>query len=266
MIDGFLLKKLVSVFVHIIPGVPLLLLITIIGRKWLPGLCQTLSFVLCAVLITCSMPPVSNYFVSMLEDRFPILQTAPPDTGLILVLGWGNSDGENRPPNSVLRATALSRLAEAVRLWNTKPDAKFAVSGAALYSPVSHAEAMRDMAIVFGVPKEKIVVFDRTLDTSDEIKTAMEYLDKTNVQSTDQDKLSATRLVVVSSATHLTRAAIMLDHHQAIYTVAPTDFLTGKSPWYRFSSLALDNLDRAVHEWVGILWFRLRQYLYPGVA
>jgi len=42
------------------------------------------------------------------------------------------------------------------------------------------------------------------------------------------------------------------------YTMAPTDFLTVDAPWYRPDGYFLRNLDRAIHEWVGMLWYRLR--------
>ena len=85
MIDGLLIKKLVSVFVHIVPGAFFLLLLALVGRRWFPRLCNTLALLLCIALIAASLPPVSNYFVSQLEDRFPVLQQLPDDTGIVMV-------------------------------------------------------------------------------------------------------------------------------------------------------------------------------------
>ena len=107
--------------------------------------------------------------------------------------------------------------------------------------------------MALGVPADKIVTFPQTRDTANEIKTAAAYLTKN--QSLVNDK---PHLIIVSSATHLLRASIMATHQGIHYTMAPTDFLAGNSPWYRASSTTLNKLDRAVHEWVGILWFTLR--------
>ena len=254
MIDGFLVKKLVSVVFHLIPGMLLLLLMSLLLRRWLPRLSFFFSVLLCLLLIAASMPQVSNYFVAKLEDQYPVLQVIPADTALILVLGFGHTYTEDRPVNSVLSPVALSRLVEAVRLWKTRPEVTLVVSGA---SPgtFSHAELMQNMAIELGVPAEKILRFDQTVDTEAEIKLAIQTLKKT--QSDDASKPMEKRLVVVSSATHLPRAALLLEHHEVLYSLAPTDFLVSTTRWLP-SVFSLLSLDRAFHEWVGMAWYRLK--------
>jgi len=59
------------------------------------------------------------------------------------------------------------------------------------------------------------VRFDNTFDTEAEIIEAMKVIE---VQSHK-------RLVVVSSASHLPRAALLLDYREARYSMAPTDFM-----------------------------------------
>ncbi|OED44747.1 hypothetical protein AB833_00900 [Chromatiales bacterium (ex Bugula neritina AB1)] len=264
MIDGFLVKKLVSVLVHLIPGALILMLIGLIARCRVPRLSNLITVALCVALTAASSPVVSNYFISNLESRFPVLQTAPEDTSLILVLGAGHNYAEDRPSNSLLTATALSRIVEGARLWKTRPDARLAVSGAHFGSPVSHAQVMKDMAIQLGVDGDKIITFDNTLDTADEISKAMETLQK-NITPAARDSeiinkpenLPGGRLLVVSSASHLPRAAKMLDYTGTLYSVAPTDFLADNYPWYLLNGGALANLDRSFHEWVGMAWLWL---------
>ena len=149
---------------------------------------------------------------------------------------------------------ALSRLVEAVRLWKTRPEVTLVVSGA---SPgaFSHAELMQNMAIELGVPAEKILRFDQTVDTEAEIKLAIQTLKKS--QADDASKPMEKRLVVVSSATHLPRAALLLEHHEVLYSLAPTDFLVSTTRWLP-SVFSLLSLDRAFHEWVGMAWYRLK--------
>ena len=254
MIDGFLVKKLVSVVFHLIPGMLLLLLMSLLLRRWLPRLSFFFSVLLCLLLIAASMPQVSNYFVAKLEDQYPVLQVIPADTALILVLGFGQTYTEDRPVNSVLSPVALSRLVEAVRLWKTRPEVTLVVSGA---SPgtFSHAELMQNMAIELGVPAEKILRFDQTVDSEAEIKLAIQTLKKS--QADDASKPMEKRLVVVSSATHLPRAALLLEHHEVLYSLAPTDFLVSTTRWLP-SVFSLLSLDRAFHEWVGMAWYRLK--------
>jgi len=271
MIDGFLLKKLVSVMTHIIPGAFLWLLLLLILRSYIPKalarIFSVLALLLVLALTLLSFPPVSNYFVSKLEFRYPVLQQAPPDTALIQVLAYGHIYKDNVPNNSLLMAIALSRVSEGVRLWKTNPDAYLALSGAPFQSPITHAEAQRRWAVELGVPDDKIVLFDQTRDTEAEITASVQLLGgaqgHTQIRTVSGDELalSGKRIVLTSSAIHLPRAAMILEKHNAQYTMAPTDFLVLEAPWYRADAYFLNNMDRVLHEWVGMLWYRFRPVL-----
>lgn len=251
MIDGFLLKKVVSVFIHFIPGVLIVLLLSLLIRRWKPRLSYGLSLVLCLILIASSVPAVSNRMVASIENQFPVLAVAPDDTGLILVLGFAHIVADGLPINSQLYPVALSRLTEGVRLWKTKPDTILALSGA---PPVpgthSHAEKMHEMALELGVPEERIIRFDDTLDTEDEINSAAAWLK--NNRPVDN------RLVVVSTAMHLPRAELLFNDLDVVHTMAPTEFTVSNSGLKLPSAYAMLSVDRVIHEWIGMLWYRLK--------
>lgn len=263
MIDAFLLKKFVSVFVHIIPGVPIILLFSLLLRRWLPRFSVFLSLFLCAILLAGSFPFLTKNIVLRLESQFPVLQQVPDDTGLILVLGYGHviadANASDRPINTLLYPVALSRLTEGVRLWRAAnrsemAEVKLAVSGAApVPGTTSHAEMMSRMALELDVPKSSIVRFDNTLDTEFEIKTAKDWLAANN--------MADRRLIVVSTAMHLPRAAMLLDKHDVKYTMAPTEFTISDTGWNIPSAGTLYTLDRALHEYVGMAWYRIKAVL-----
>jgi len=259
MIDAFLLKKFVSVFVHIIPGVPILLFFSLLLRRWLPRFSVFLSLFLCAILLAGSFPSVTKNIVLQLESQFPVLQQVPDDTGLILVLGYGHVIADDKPINTLLYPVALSRLTEGVRLWKAANrlemvDVKLAVSGAApVPGTTSHAEMMSRMALELDVPESSIVRFDYTLDTEFEIKTAKGWLAANN--------MADRRLIVVSTAMHLPRAAMLLDKHDVKYTMAPTEFIISNTGWNIPSAGTLHTLDRALHEYVGMAWYRIKAML-----
>jgi len=147
-------------------------------------------------------------------------------------------------------AGALSRVTEAVRLVKTHDNAKLLVSGAKFRSQVAHSEAMAEMALALGIHESRIVHADDTQDTGDEIAAARSWM----AENSDASQA----LVVVSSATHLSRALQLLQGVDFNYTMAPTDFRMIDAPWYRFSAYHLMNVDIAVHEYIGMLWNKLK--------
>ena len=251
--DFFIVKKIVATFLHILPGAPLLILAALLLRRRLPRLSATVAIGAALCMVALQSPPLSNALLASLERRTPYLQSLPPDTAAVLVLGSGHIWAEDRAPNARLMATALSRLTEAARLWHTQPGSLLITSGARHRSPVAHSRAMADMARELGVADERIIELDATRDTIDEITAAAIIL-----RDAESAAGQSRRLVVVSSALHLPRASMMLDNSGVTYSLAPTDYLELDAPWYRLDGYFLYSADRAIHEYVGMLWYRLR--------
>jgi len=251
-LDAFLAKKLISNFVHLVPGVFLFMLLCLVLRAWWPRFSTAMLFTSVIALISLSSPPVSNRLVASLEDRYSTIPIAPDDTALILVLADGHIWAKDRSTNTVLKAIGLARITEGVRLWKTNTQAMLATSGEKFDSPVPHAEVMNDFALEQGVAAEQTVQFPETRDTEDEVRAAVDYV-KNNISSSKQ------RLVVVSSAVHLARIELLLQKYNAVYTLAPTDFIGLGAPWHRFNGYFLENANRTLHEYVGILWLKIQR-------
>ena len=261
-----------SVFIHFIPGVPILLLLSLLLRRWLPRTGDALALFFCVVLIAGSFPPVIKSVVRPLENQYPVLPEAPGDTRLILVHGFGHIVSRDLPINSALYPVALARLTEGVRLWKTQPESVLAVSGAPpVPGTISHAEMMYKMARALGVPDNHLLRFDQTLDTEHEINAAVEWLNSNVARANAASAKTAiaktaiantginSRLVVVSTAMHLPRSALMLEDHDVLYSMAPTEFTISDSGVALPSAYALLTLDRAIHEWVGMAWYRIKR-------
>ena len=249
--DVQLIKLLVSQAVHLIPAVPLLMLLCVISSRLWPLVTRRLLTLLLLLLLACSSPAISNLLVDSLEKRTAPLIEVPTDSRLILVLGAGHYYNPARPANSIVSAAALARVTEAARLWHTRSEAVLITSGRSSHSPVSHARAMADVAIDQGVPPSNIELLEEPVNTEQEIDAAARLFN-TRYPSGDG------RIVIVSSATHLPRAAQLLKPYNIKYTLAPTDFLLSTSPWYRLSAGHLWNSDRVIHEYIGMLWNWLR--------
>lgn len=240
--DPFILKKIISNLVQFIPGIPILLLMCSLALPRLRLFVASIALSLLAL----SSPPVSNAFVSSLENRYPPLAQPPAATRAIAVLGYGHIEQPARSPNSVLMAGALSRISEAARLWHLSPEAQLVVSGGFVgeKSQFTHAEAMARAAIQLGVSEDKIVRLGDNRDTAEEAE---------RMQALARDG----RLIVVTSATHMPRAIGLFKRQGVRPVAAPTDYLASPAPWWRFSSFYLLNADRALHEYVGMLWYWL---------
>lgn len=247
--DAFVLKKIVSNMVHVVPGAFMALLLCIALLSVIPRLARAGLLVITLSLLAISSPVVSNRIVDTLEERYSVVQSLPEDTALVIVLGLGHHWVPGRPPNSVLMARALSRVSEGVRLWQTLPRIHLMLSGARFLSDIPHAEAMSNMALALGVQESRMVLAPETLDTHDEIDAAVTWMQR--------NADAGGRLVVVSSAVHLSRAEAMLKDRGVEYSMAPTDFRHLDAPWYRFNSRHLYDVDWALHEYVGMLWNRL---------
>ncbi len=250
----FLLKKIVSPLFYpltLILGILLLgLFLLARTRRQKTGKIVILMGILSLGLL--SFDPVSEALLRPLEYKYPPLLSLEnlKDTKWIVVLGGGHVSDPRLPPNSQLSASALARLVEGIRFYRGLPNSKLILSGGALYDKVPEAKLFAEVAFEFGVKKEDMVLEEDSKDTEDEARLIAPIVGKE-------------RLVLVTSASHMPRSMTLFKRYGMSPLPAPTDHLTKEpgsiSPRMFYPSAeSLWNAERAFHEYLGLIWLRLK--------
>jgi uncharacterized SAM-binding protein YcdF (DUF218 family) len=259
----FILKKVISAFL-----LPMPLFLGVITL----GLCllwftrrQRAGKILCSAgvvaLALSSYDAVSNLFLTPLENDFPALlvpghpcarDAQARQARWIVVLGGGHNTAPTLPPTSELNVVTLARVVEAVRLKHQVPSARLVVSGG-YGAGITQADVARAAAVSLGVAPADVVREGRTYDTADEARFIHEIV---------RDE----PFILVTSASHLPRAVALFRKQGMSPLPAPADYGAlddpGISP-YSFipSPASVSKLERASHEYLGLLWGRLRGQL-----
>ena len=214
------------------------------------------------LLIAMSFNPVSGRLVRPLETRYPPLVVdagarTNPASNLhsvkwIVVLGGGHSTDLRIPAISRLSSASLARVAEGIRLYHELPGNKLLLSGGKVFHPTSDADSMAQVAEKLGVKKDDIVLEEESRDTEDEARF-IHSLVKSN------------RFILVTSAYHMPRAMALFRRDGMNPIAAPTDYSGNEdnpegANIYSFfpDPNSLVNASVAVHEYIGILWAKLR--------
>jgi uncharacterized SAM-binding protein YcdF (DUF218 family) len=258
----FFLKKLVSTFLMPLTAAVVLLLVGLalswFSRRQRAG--RIVATAGLAVLLVFSLDGVADLLLTPLEGRYEALyprerlETLTVKAGRrprwVVVLGSGHTFDRRIPPTSQLSAGALSRLVEGVRLHRELPDSKLLLLGG-IGQSIKHAEVLGAAARSFGIPDENIVIDVTPWDTEQEAAAVARRL------GTDEDFL------LVTSGYHMPRAVGLFKKRGLRPVPAPTDHQALSSPgvsWRNFfpRPSALQESERATHEYVGYLWSRLR--------
>lgn len=212
-------------------------------------------------LIACSNAGVGTWLIQGLEARFPsqpaLLEDTPLPASLtrcefVAVLGGGHTYVPDWPANHQLSSSALARIAEGARLVRRMSRARLIVSG-----PVnqrvggpSHARLLADVAVSFGVPRERIIEIDTARDTEEE--TAAIRLIATGAP-----------VALVTSAWHQPRAMELCRRQQIDAVACPADFAAPTDrvivwDFFRWNLGGLERSTKAIYERIGATWSRLR--------
>jgi uncharacterized SAM-binding protein YcdF (DUF218 family) len=197
-------------------------------------------------IFSISLMPVSERLTHRIERKhLPILQKdVAQNFDYILLLGSGGIADPSLPVNSQLSSIANSRFLEALRLFQANPNAILVVSGSNFGDVKTHAQMMQELAMINGIPRNQIIRFDNSLDTSDEVKEMSKLI---------RGKKSA----LVTSATHMDRALSLFYQYGTAPTAAPSNFLakkrTGTTPSYYYipDAYQLYKSKVAWHEYLG---------------
>ncbi len=202
------------------------------------------------LLILFSLRPVSVALTRPLEQQYPPFPDGQK-LAFILVLGHGHVSDPSVPLGSQPTRTALARILEALRLKRLNPEARLVLSGNISSDRISCAEMYARIAESYGVPRSQMLLVEDAFDTHDEMRR---YAQITGGQPA----------ALVTSATHMPRAMALARGVGLAVIPAPSDYVgrlaQAPIPVYGYlpSPRYLMYSQMAVHEWVGLLWTRLR--------
>jgi uncharacterized SAM-binding protein YcdF (DUF218 family) len=243
----FLVKKTISLF--LMPFPIFILLIGIGLYFWQRGHPLRAKKIIIFALLWISLlsyPPFSALLLYPLESSYQKVHFTQTVPHYIHVLGCGHTSNDNIPLSSQLDLVSLARVNEGVSIYKSYPNMKIIFSGYGGQDPVSDARKNSQMAIALGVKPEDIILLESPKDTYEEALQA-------------QMIIGGRQLILVTSASHMPRAAALFKKAGISIIAAPTDFqIKGSDALLQFpSSYGLKRSEAAFHEYLGIGWNKI---------
>jgi uncharacterized SAM-binding protein YcdF (DUF218 family) len=214
-------------------------------------------------LAVLSMPVVGEGLLASLECRYPRLTiAAAPTADAIVVLG--GILHEPRPGYALEWNDAVDRFERGVELYRAGKAPRIVFSGAALERTdlaASEGDLLRRAAIEHGVPEGAVIVTGRVGNTADEAWAGRALVDRNHW----------TRVLLVTSAFHMTRAMLLFRRAGVNAVPFPTDYYSRDSSAPHVFQLqrwlpqaeSLAQSERALREYLGLVFYTV---LHPGSA
>jgi uncharacterized SAM-binding protein YcdF (DUF218 family) len=196
------------------------------------------------LVIVLGVLPTAWFVLSPLETRFLRPEDPGRVDGIVVLAGEEPARLSGLHAQPVLNA---SRLTTFLILARRFPDARLVHSGDTA-EPFGQSALAREILLGAGIAPERIVFEDRSRTTCDSPRATRELVKPEPTE----------RWVLVTSAYHLPRAVAC--YRAAGWDVIPypADYRRQKSPWYFGLTDNLGNFDDAAHEWIGLLYYRIR--------
>lgn len=247
---GFLLKKLIGMWLMPLPFCCLMILFGLVLSYWRARIGRAIAFSGVALLMLFSWQPFANSVLYPLEHQYPSFDMSQP-VDAIVVLGNCHSVSEEIPPMAQLCGTGLYRLMEGYRIWQSNPEAELLLSGYAGDESRPYAEVAGEIALGLGVPKDKIRLFPTAQDTQQEAELTAPFLaEKT--------------FALVTSASHMQRSMNWFQQQEVEGLhlkpiAAPAHFgAPKKSSNWKIGSGALQKTERTWYEILGRTWAAIK--------
>jgi len=206
--------------------------------------------------------PLGNWLMAPLENRFPAWRGADAPDGII-ILGGAISPELSKARGSLALNESAERMTAAADLARRYPAARIVFSGGSGKLGGGPAEA--DFVLLlfesFGIARERVMLEAKSRNTAENAQFTKELV---------QPK-SGERWLLVTSAYHMPRSMGAFRRVGFAVEPYPVDWRTGAEDNYAFSSLSagLARTDTAIHEWLGLLAYRLTGQtteLLPGAG
>lgn len=237
------------------------LLLIVVNRRRMALRFLAIGLVL---LLIYTLPPLPRFLIGQLESTYPHFSVLPSgdaaaacdsftqaasDSLFVLVLGAGADYDPTLPPGQLLSSTQMVRLAEGIRVAQLMPEAVLVTSANFEYSPHSQADLTRRAAQGLGYTDRPIQVQEQPKTTCEEARAFVDAHGR------------GTRVLLVTSATHMRRAMALFTAFGAEPMAAPCDFKVKHNPLrpFRWSDALpswkhLDWLDELMKEELAIFY------------
>jgi uncharacterized SAM-binding protein YcdF (DUF218 family) len=197
-----------------------------------------------AIYIIFATGPVSFWLLGTLEYEHPYIERidAIKDIEYIVVLTAFAEEDSLLPLSSRLNDASAFRLLEVLSIFNDIPHSNIIITGNEEPSFI-----MKEMLISAGINQDKIIIENNSDNT---------FESAINVNALINNK----PFILITSAGHMPRTIRVFNKLGMRPTPAPTHYLTKKNNLaisYLPSPLHLRYSDLAIHEYAGILWYRL---------
>ncbi len=227
----------------------------VMARRRRGGLAAACGFLALSILVTASLPAVSDALVFSLEREYPPADpNAAPAAGAIVVLGGSLAAGAppRRGPELV---DASDRILHAARLFRAGKAPLVIPSGGRLpWSAAGRSEAaeIADLLIEWGVPRAAILEEGKARTTSENAVETVRLLRAHGVK----------RVLLVTSSLHMRRALASFRAEGLEVVPSPCDALVVSRKarealdWVPRPE-ALDRTHRALWELLGLVFYRV---------
>ncbi|WP_184256709.1 YdcF family protein [Rhodopseudomonas rhenobacensis] len=263
----FLASKLVGFFA--VPSNAMVMLCVLgallLLTRWRRGGRRLLMLGL-ALLLIAGFSPLGNVLLLSLTERFPAWQFDGRAPDGVIVLG-GAIDSEASLARHALEVDgSAERVVAMLQLAQRFPKARIVFSGGSanlLQAPVPEAPLAGELLQSFGVAADRIVLEDRSRTTAENAAFTRELI----------APKPGERWLLVTSAFHMPRSIAAFRAVGFDVEAYPVDWRTrgwsdAVKPFDQISA-GLARTDVAVHEWVGLIAYRLAgrsAELVPGPA
>ncbi|WFR98732.1 YdcF family protein [Rhizobium tumorigenes] len=222
---------------------------------WLFG---TSSVVLCLA----GWSPVGPYMLRALENRFPVPELPGSVTGIVM-LGGAEETHISADRNTLTLNNNAERIFQTAVLARRYPLARIILSGGGGHLVVDKMQTEADISqrvlVDVGISSEKI-------ETDRRSRTTFENAEESVILAKPQP---SDNWILVTSAYNMPRAIASFRAVGFPVTPYPVDYRTGTGgfglPPGNIAD-ALDIADNAVHEWMGLVVYRLTgktQFVFP---
>lgn len=205
------------------------------------------------LLYLLSTPLGSHYLIGILEWRYPPHDAAPRPA--IVVLGGGVY-----PPDEIRRKaepseSTFQRCLRAAEIYRKNPPRPVLVCGGKVNpgrSGPTTAEVMRELLTQLGVNGDDVWLQDQSTTTYEDALYSAEILREENIQS----------VTLITEASHLERSVRCFEEQGLTVQPVGCRYRATRLRWsimtFLPSTAALDASKDACHEFVGLMWYKLR--------